>query len=203
MISMGYFVKCPQCNETNSGGSLYCIKCQTSLIGIPREQDSSSTDEIKHKIIANKTTTKTTGRDGYAHIKIGVIVGMISFFVSSFFTFGGGFCCGLFISIGAGSISGLLTTRYANIGTRENASRFGTVAGGIAGSFVLLGQTLGGFLPSLIIGMFSALGVVSNNDLNLFADFFSTTFMSGLLNGILGLIAATIAGSIAAAKSFD
>jgi hypothetical protein len=50
---MGYDVKCPQCGEDNPGSRLYCLKCQTNLIGIPREQntpaskdDSETFDEI-------------------------------------------------------------------------------------------------------------------------------------------------------------
>ena len=43
---MGYIVKCPQCNEVNVGSLLHCNKCQTSLIGIPREQGESPISEF-------------------------------------------------------------------------------------------------------------------------------------------------------------
>jgi hypothetical protein len=43
---MGYIVKCPQCNEVNSGSVLHCSKCQTSLIGIPRVQVGPSIPEF-------------------------------------------------------------------------------------------------------------------------------------------------------------
>jgi len=43
---MGYIVKCPQCNEINAGSRLNCIKCQASLIGIPREQGESPIPEF-------------------------------------------------------------------------------------------------------------------------------------------------------------
>ena len=43
---MGYIVKCPQCNEVNIGSLLHCNKCQTSLIGIPREQGESPIPEF-------------------------------------------------------------------------------------------------------------------------------------------------------------
>jgi hypothetical protein len=34
---MSAIVICPSCNEENSGSSLHCTKCQTSLIGVPRQ----------------------------------------------------------------------------------------------------------------------------------------------------------------------
>jgi hypothetical protein len=43
---MGTIVKCPQCNEVNVGSQLHCIKCQTSLIGLPREQGESPIPEF-------------------------------------------------------------------------------------------------------------------------------------------------------------
>ena len=43
---MGTIVKCPQCNEINFGSQLHCVKCQTSLIGIPREQGESPVPEF-------------------------------------------------------------------------------------------------------------------------------------------------------------
>jgi hypothetical protein len=43
---MGTIVKCPQCGEVNIGSQLHCAKCQTSLIGIPREQGESSISEF-------------------------------------------------------------------------------------------------------------------------------------------------------------
>lgn len=43
---MGTVVKCPHCNEVNVGSKLYCIKCQTSLIGIAREQGESPLSEF-------------------------------------------------------------------------------------------------------------------------------------------------------------
>jgi hypothetical protein len=38
-------VKCPQCSEVNIGSRLYCVNCQTSLIGILREQGNSPISE--------------------------------------------------------------------------------------------------------------------------------------------------------------
>ena len=43
---MGTIVKCPQCNEINVGSQLHCVKCQTSLIGIPREEGESPVSEF-------------------------------------------------------------------------------------------------------------------------------------------------------------
>jgi hypothetical protein len=38
---MGTIVICPNCKEINIGSKLFCVKCQTSLIGIPRIQGES------------------------------------------------------------------------------------------------------------------------------------------------------------------
>ena len=38
---MANIVKCPECGEVNIGSRLLCAKCQTSLIGVPREQGDS------------------------------------------------------------------------------------------------------------------------------------------------------------------
>ena len=199
---MGYTAKCPQCNEINSGSSLNCVKCQTSLIGIPREKNDSAIEETEIKKTDHQTT-KTTERSNIAHIKIGLIVGLIGFFVVSFFSFGGSFCCGLFTSIGVGVVSGLLTSRYANIGTIENASRLGAISGGIAGIFALLGQVFGGILPSLMFSFFDTLGTFPSTDVGMSKELFSMFFMPSLLNGIIGLIASSIASSISAGKSFN
>ena len=43
---MGYIVKCPQCNEVNVGSKLNCVKCQTSLIGVPRERGELIDSEL-------------------------------------------------------------------------------------------------------------------------------------------------------------
>jgi hypothetical protein len=38
---MAIIVKCPNCDEVNVGSQLHCVKCQTSLIGVPREDGES------------------------------------------------------------------------------------------------------------------------------------------------------------------
>lgn len=48
---MSYSVICPSCHEKNSGNFLVCQKCQTSLLGIPREEFPPSS--------LNLTTQKT------------------------------------------------------------------------------------------------------------------------------------------------
>ena len=199
---MGYIVKCPQCSQMNSGSSLYCIKCQTSLIGIPREKDLSTVEMPESKKVNNQTP-KTNERGSNAHIKIGLIVGIVGFFIISFFTFGRGCCSGFLISIGMGFVSGFLTFRYANIGTIENASRLGAISGGIAGIFAALGQVFGGILPSLIFGSFDALVTFPNSNLDTAKELFSMFFMPSLFNGIMGLVVSSIAGSITASKSFS
>lgn len=52
---MAYIVKCPQCGEINIGSEFHCVKCETSLIGIPREQGESPLPEFinNHKPTEN------------------------------------------------------------------------------------------------------------------------------------------------------
>ena len=142
-------------------------------------------------------------KSGNGHIKIGLIVGIVGFVVVVFFSFGGSFCGGLFSSIVLGSVAGFLTSRHANAGTRDNASKLGTVSGGIAGIFALLAQVSSGLLPSLMIAILGAYGRLPGDVGNLPSDVFSMFFLPSVLNGIIGLIAAGIAGSIAASKGFD
>jgi hypothetical protein len=42
---MTYTAICPQCHEENPGHQLHCIKCGTSLMGIPRQAQPSSPAE--------------------------------------------------------------------------------------------------------------------------------------------------------------
>ncbi len=42
-------VICPSCNEENSGSSLHCVKCQTSLIGLPRQTKPLTEAEITYQ----------------------------------------------------------------------------------------------------------------------------------------------------------
>lgn len=198
---MGYSVKCPQCNAINSSGSLFCLECQTSLNGIPQEKDTSviENSEIKNN---DSQTSKTTDGNGNTHIKIGLIVGVIGFFVVSFITIGGCFCGGLFLSIGMGVISGLLTSHYVNIGTINTASRLGAISGGVAGVFTLLGQVFGGIIPSISFATVQTLGVFPNEAVGMSNQLFSAFFLPSLFNGVIGLIASTIAGSITARKKF-
>ncbi|MBK9924489.1 MAG: hypothetical protein IPP66_04280 [Anaerolineales bacterium] len=198
---MGYTVKCPQCNEINSGSRLNCVKCQTNLIGVSRKHEETAT-EVSNIKIGDGQVSKAIEKNSNAHINIGLIVGAIGFFIISFFTFGGSFCGGLFISIGMGVISGLLTARYANTGTIDNASRLGAISGGIAGVFALLGQVFGGILPSMIFGMFQTLGTFPDANANMGKEIFSAFFMPSVLNGIIGLIASSIAGSTSASRNF-
>jgi len=43
---MANIVKCPNCNEANAGSQLNCVKCQTSLVGLPREEGEFSISEF-------------------------------------------------------------------------------------------------------------------------------------------------------------
>ncbi len=43
---MGEIVKCPHCKEVNTGSQRHCVKCHTSLVGLPREQDTSPNPEF-------------------------------------------------------------------------------------------------------------------------------------------------------------
>jgi hypothetical protein len=63
---MGYDVKCPQCGEVNPGSRLYCIKCQTNLIGVPREQNTPTpidVSEVPDEIISRPLRVLGNRRD--------------------------------------------------------------------------------------------------------------------------------------------
>jgi hypothetical protein len=40
-VNMSTIVICPKCKQINIGSKLYCVNCQTSLIGIQRIQGES------------------------------------------------------------------------------------------------------------------------------------------------------------------
>lgn len=133
---MGYTITCPQCQEVNSGSRLYCTKCQTSLIGVPREQ----TAVAEEAVAPVPSAPKVQGLSDTARLLlIGAGVGVIAFGANFFISFGNAFCCGGFlVSAIAGSAAGFLTARYTHVATRENAVRAGSMAGGVAGIFILL-----------------------------------------------------------------
>ena len=54
---MSAIVICPLCNEENSGSSLHCVKCQTSLVGIPRQMKPLTETEVavqQNAVMKNK-----------------------------------------------------------------------------------------------------------------------------------------------------
>jgi hypothetical protein len=74
---MSATVICPSCNEENSGSSLHCTKCQTSLIGIPRqtkpltelEVAAQQKEVMKNKIalVEEKVKTESLFKGGAAN----------------------------------------------------------------------------------------------------------------------------------------
>lgn len=193
---MGYTVTCPQCQEINSGSQLYCTKCQASLIGVPREQALTAEEVAAPAPSAPKAQGLS---DTTRLLLIGVGVGVIAFGANFFISFGNVFCCGgFFVSVIAGSAAGFLTTRYTNIATRENAVRAGSMAGGIAGIFILFGQIAGGILPSLMISLLPVSGADSTQ---LASRMFNAVFESSLCFGLINLLVSAAVGSAVASKS--
>lgn len=43
---MSIYVICPSCSEENFGSALHCKKCQTSLIGVSRQEKSSPAEDV-------------------------------------------------------------------------------------------------------------------------------------------------------------
>jgi len=80
---MGYYdVKCPQCGEVNLGSRLICIKCQTNLIGIHREQTTPApidVSEIPDKLISRPLRVLGNRRDLLGGA-LGCIVAIIFYF---------------------------------------------------------------------------------------------------------------------------
>ena len=78
---MAYIVRCPECNEVNGGSQLRCVKCQASLIGIPREDDGSSVPEPV-KVEAGTTEEKPvrkSNRLGVTSLWLGILAFVTSF----------------------------------------------------------------------------------------------------------------------------
>ncbi len=198
---MNYTIKCPLCNEINSGSNIYCVKCRTKLVRIQQKNGTSTMDNSEIKK-TDRRTSKATKKNSNTHAKIGLIVGIIGFFVISFFTFGGSCCAGLFISIGMGLVSGFLTVHYTNIETADDVSRLGATSGGLAGVFALLGQQFGTVLPFIIFGVFQALNLFPDRNSNMTNGFSAWIFLPSSFNGILGLIASSMAGAISAERTF-
>ena len=193
---MGYTVTCPQCQEINSGSQLYCTKCQASLVGVPREQ-ASVADETAAPAPSSPKAQDLS--DTVRLLLISVGVGVIAFGANFFISFGNVFCCGgFFVSVIAGSTAGFLSARYTNVATRENAVRAGSMAGGIAGIFILLGQIAGGILPALMINLLPASGADSTQLAN---HMFNAVFNSSLCFGLINLLVSAAAGSAVASKS--
>jgi len=60
---MSYSVICPSCHTENSGSALQCIKCQTSLIGIPRQKNPPSLSELMAQREIEPTTQTVSYKD--------------------------------------------------------------------------------------------------------------------------------------------
>jgi len=168
---LGYIVKCPQCGEINPGSRLTCTICEADLVGIRREKDPSDSDTPEEmSVVAN--IISTPGRNRYAHIFVGLIVGLCGFLLISFFSFGGRLCGGFFIAIGMGILSGVFTAQYANTLTKDHASRLGAISGGIAGFFAFAGQIFGSLLPSLLFRINDFLGMAPGASSSMLQEMF-------------------------------
>ncbi|MBI5354567.1 MAG: hypothetical protein HZB50_18150 [Chloroflexi bacterium] len=146
--------------------------------------------------------SKENEKNYYSPVTIGLAVGVISFFVVATVSVFG-WCIGIFISAGIGSIAGFLTARYANIGTWDIPANLGANAAAIAGVFVFLGHIAGGIIPSLLISRFSGSDVLPNIEFVSFGDIFSFFVRQGLINGAIGWFISAIAGSVVASKIYE
>jgi hypothetical protein len=193
---LGYIVKCPQCGEVNSGSRLTCVKCENELTGIPREQDNSEEAAPKEKVAI--PPIPGADKKNRSYMVVGFLVGICGFLLISFFTIGGSFCGGLFFSLGIGIAAGLFSAHYAHSGPIETVTRRGAIAGGIAGVFSLLGQTLGGALIPLMFGTMQVIGYARHEVTVSVNDLMIEYFWPGLINGVLGLVICTVMGAFAA-----
>jgi len=138
----------------------------------------------------------------YSPSKIGFFIGIISFFVVSFLSFGGSCCVTIFASVGIGALAGWSTARYSNIGIWDSASEFGGKSGRIAGVFVFLGHIAGSILPSLLFRMGGVVGVFSSDVANS-AALNSAIIRSGIINGIIGFVILWITASFVSSKVYE
>jgi len=92
---MHVYVICPSCNEENYGSALYCRKCQTSLIGIPRQRTPDSeieSDSLQATLEDRPLEVKPATIYGYSHMLgqirswglSSLVLGAIHLFTSDF-----------------------------------------------------------------------------------------------------------------------
>ncbi len=132
--------------------------------------------------------------------KIGLIVGVIAL-VLNICVAGLMGICGPLVSLIAGGIAGLLAAQQEKPATKNEGSRVGATAGGIAGGLVILGQILGGVGALLyfqtsgrpIFGQTPNLGAPGAQ-----LGYYAGGFGVALCFGIVGAALAAGAGALAA-----
>lgn len=82
-------------------------------------------------------------------IKNGLIVGSIGFFVTLVVSVLVG-VCGPFVTLIAGAIAGWLTARATIYATQGECVKHSTISGAVAGTLMLFGQVLAGFITVMI-----------------------------------------------------
>ena len=66
---MSIYVICPSCSEENFGSALHCKKCQTSLIGVSRQEKSLPAEDMdtQHAVVEQKLSQSNSSViNGYA-----------------------------------------------------------------------------------------------------------------------------------------
>ena len=130
---------------------------------------------------------------------IGLIVGVIGLVlnicVAGFLGF-----CGPVLSLIAGGIAGFLTVQKEKPLTKNEGSRAGATAGGIAGGLIILGQLLGG-LGSLLYMQSTGVPTIFGQVPNVSSDpaaqigFYGGGLATALCFGIVGALLAAGAGA--------
>ncbi len=159
---MVYSVTCPNCNEENAGHELQCVKCGTSLMGLPRqlkhlsasEQSAVQDSVIRQQVALAEEKIKIGnlvkgGADNFFWIAGLSLVNSISLLLNS----GWSFFIGLGITRLIDGISiAIASEASANVAILIKYITFG-VDVGIAGIFVILGFLARRHKWAFVIGM--------------------------------------------------
>jgi len=156
-----------------------------------------------NNIISDNSSQQPKKTVYYSPSKIGVFVGIISFFLVSFLAYGGVCCLTIFLSVGIGSVAGWATARYSNVGIWSHASEYGSISGRIAGIFVFFGHLVGSILPSLLFRIGAILGLFSSIDMALVGAMNYSLFTQGLINGTIGFVLSWASASFVARKVYE
>ena len=132
------------------------------------------------------------------HIRMGLIVGVISIFVTGAMSILVGICGPLMTAL-LGGLAGFLAVRSEPRPLRNIAARNGAIAGGITGGLAIIGQIIGAIGALMFIQSTGTIpfGTLPSDDASS-AVFYAAGIGSGLCFGVIGACLGAGAGALAA-----